>query len=87
MGAFDRAAKYAAQTEPIAVVDRLLRDTGHFFTFGSWCESQPQSKPDDDERIPDLVASLDEVRVPPRKWLLVMEFQAQTDESKLRVTL
>jgi len=87
MGVFDQAARFAAQSEPFAVVNRLVRDLGNSFTFTGWVEPRSSSLPGEDERVADLIAVLAEATEPPLTWFLIVEFQAQTDEKKLRVLL
>jgi len=87
MGAFDQAARYAAHTEPIAVIDRLLRDEVEELTFSTWFEPRAQSSPGDPERVADLIAILDDPEYPKWPWFMILEFQAQVNATKLRVML
>jgi hypothetical protein len=85
MGAFDQAARFAAQANPDAVVRRVLAPTGTFLPFREWLETRTIPLPGGPNRTADLVAALDEPTGQPA--LLVLEFQSRHDPDKLDVTL
>jgi hypothetical protein len=85
MGAFDQAARFAAQADPQTVVRRALLPTGLAFTFREWLDTRTIPLPGGPDRTADLVAALDVEASQP--VLLVIEFQSQHDPEKLDVTL
>src|SRR5688572_4272030 len=87
MGAFDQAARYAAQADPDAVVGRALAPTGVALRFRDWLDTRALPLPGGPDRTADLVAALDDPATADRPALLVLEFQAQVDPDKLDVTL
>jgi hypothetical protein len=87
MGAFDQAARFAAQADPEAVLRRVLAPTGVALRFRDWLDTRTLPLPGGPDRIADLVAALDDPAAPDRPALLVLEFQAQHDPDKLDVTL
>jgi hypothetical protein len=87
MGVFDQAARYAAETEPEAVVNRVLAEFPGRFRFHEWRDTRTTPRPGETERTADRVAALTEATIPQQPWLLILEFQAQHDPDKLDVTL
>jgi hypothetical protein len=87
MGAFDQAARYAAQAAPEAVIHRVLSPTGTPLHFRDWYDTRALPLPGGPDRTADLVAALEDAGHPDRPALLVLEFQAQVDPDKLDVTL
>ncbi len=85
MGAFDQAARFAAQSDPNAVVQRVLVPTGVLLPFREWLDTRTIPLPDGSDRIADLVAALDDPTGQP--VLVVFEFQSRHDPDKLDVTL
>jgi hypothetical protein len=85
MGAFDQAARHAAQAAPEAVIRRLLSPS-LLWRFREWLDTHTLPLPGGPDRTADLVAALDDPASSP-PWLLVFEFQAQHDPDKLDVTL
>lgn len=86
MGAFDQAARFAAQADPEAVVRRVLVPTGLSLSFRGWLDTRTIPLPGGPDRTADLVAALDDPKVG-SPWLLIFEFQAQHDPNKLDVLL
>ncbi len=62
MGAFDQAARYAAQADPEAVVRRVLAPAGVPLRFRAWLDTRAIPLPGGPERTADLVAALDDPR-------------------------
>lgn len=87
MGVFDQAARYAAQADAGVVTARLLAGSGLALVFREWLDTRTLPMPGGADRTADLVAALDDPTAPDSPWLLVLEFQAQTDADKLDVTL
>jgi hypothetical protein len=87
MGAFDQAARYAAQTVPEVVTQRLLLGCGTSLVFREWYDTRAMPLPRGPDRTADLVAQLDNLTIPEQPWLLIIEFQAQVELDKLDVTL
>lgn len=85
MGAFDQAARFAAQADPEAVVRRVLVPTGVSPSFREWLDTRTIPLPGGPDRTADLVAALDAPTGQP--VLLVFEFQSRHDPDKLDVTL
>jgi hypothetical protein len=85
MGVYDQAAQFAAQSEPEAVVRRVLVPSGAALSFREWLDTRTLPLPGGPDRTADLVAALeDQAGVPS---LMVFEFQSQHDPDKLDVTL
>ncbi len=87
MGAFDQAARYAAQAVPDVVIRRLLAGSGTTLLFRDWYDTRSLPLPRGPDRTADLVAQLDNPTAPEQPWLLIIEFQAQVELDKLDVTL
>jgi hypothetical protein len=87
MGAFDQAARYAAQADPEVVVRRVLRDVNTALHFRGWVDTRMTPPPGQRDRTADRVAELVVDTAAERPWLLVFEFQAQHDPDKVDVTL
>ncbi len=87
MGAFDQAARYAAQADAVVVPARLLAGSGVALAFREWLDTRTIPLPGGPDRTADLVAALDDPAAPDSPWLVVLEFQAQVDADKLDVTL
>lgn len=87
MGAFDQAARYAAQADATVVPARLLAGSGLALAFREWLDTRTIPLPGGPDRTADLVAALDDSAAPDSPWLIVLEFQAQVDADKLDVTL
>ena len=85
MGAFDQAARFAAQANPDAVVRRVLAPTGANLPFREWLDTRTIPFPGGPNRTADLVAALDDPVGQPA--LVVFEFQSRHDPEKLDVTL
>ncbi len=85
MGAFDQAARFAAQADPEAAVRRVLALCGAALPFREWLDTRTIPLPGGPERTADLVAALEDQAGEPS--LLVFEFQSQHDPDKLDVTL
>jgi hypothetical protein len=85
MGAFDQAARYAAQADPEAVVRRVLSPTGVALRFREWLDTRTIPLPGGPDRIANLVAALDDPAG--QGWLLILEFQSEHDPDKMDVTL
>ncbi len=85
MGAFDQAARFAAQADPITVVGRTLAPTGLVLPFREWLDTRTIPLPGGPDRTADLVAALDDPAGQP--VLLILEFQSQHDPDKLDLTL
>jgi hypothetical protein len=85
MGAFDQAARFAAQADPQAVVRRVLVPTGAALPFREWLDTRTIPLPGGPDRTADLVAALDDPTG--HSVLVVFEFQSQHDPDKLDVTL
>ncbi|VTU00618.1 unnamed protein product [Gemmataceae bacterium] len=83
MGAFDQAARFAAQADPAAVLGQLAAAAD--LTFREWLDTRTIPLPGGPDRTADLVAALDAPTGGPA--LLVLEFQSQHDPNKLHVTL
>jgi hypothetical protein len=86
MGAFDQAARFAAQADPEAVVRRVLASSGLTLPFRSSLDTRPIPFPGGPDRTADLVAALD-AAASDQPWLMILEFQSQHDPDKLDVTL
>jgi hypothetical protein len=87
MGAFDRAARYATQSESIAVIGRILRIAGRDLRFREWIDTRATPKPEERDQTADRVAVLDDPAAPARPVLLLLEFQAEHDPDKIDDTL
>lgn len=85
MGAYDQAARFAAQADHDAVVRRVLRPTKLDLPFREWLDTRTVPPPGGPDRIADLIAALDRPSGEP--VLLVLEFQSEHDPEKLDVTL
>lgn len=85
MGAYDQAARFAAQADPHAVVRRVVEPTGAALRFREWIDTRTIPLPGGPDRTADLVAALDDPGGGPA--LLILEFQSQHDPDKLDVTL
>jgi hypothetical protein len=85
MGVYDQAARFAAQSEPAAVVRRLLAPSGAALVFRQWLDTRTLPLPGGPDRTADLVAALQDPAGTPS--LVVCEFQSQHDPDKLDVTL
>ena len=85
MGAFDQAARFAAQADPDATVRRALASTGVALLFREWLDTRTIPLPGGPNRTADLVAALDDPAGQPA--LVVFEFQSRHDPDKLDVTL
>ncbi len=85
MGAFDQAARFAAQADPHAVVMRVLVPTGTALPFREWLDTRTIPLPGGPDRTADLVAAVDDPTGQP--VLIVFEFQSRHDPDKLDVTL
>ncbi len=85
MGAFDQAARYAAQADPETVIQRELTPTGVRLPFRDWLDTRTLPLPGGPDRTADLVAALDDPAAQEQPWLFVLEFQIDPD--KLEVTL
>ena len=58
MGVFDRAALFAAATDPHAVIRRLLAGQGAGLTFREWLDTRTTPLPGDRDLTADRVAAL-----------------------------
>jgi hypothetical protein len=87
MGVFDQATRFATDTNPQAVVDRLLRGKGVFWQFREWADTRMLRWPGNADRTADQVAALYYPAAADSPWLMVLEFQAQVDPDKMDVTL
>jgi hypothetical protein len=85
MGAFDQAARFAAQADPNAVVRRVTEPVGVPMPFREWLDTRTIPLPGGPDRTADLVAAVDDPTGQPA--LLVFEFQSRHDPDKLDVTL
>jgi hypothetical protein len=85
MGAFDQAARFAAQADPQAVIRRVLAPSGAALSFREWLDTRTLPLPRGPDRTADLVAALEDPAGEPS--LLLLEFQSQHDPDKLDVTL
>ena len=85
MGVYDQCARYAARSDPEAVVQRLLRSTMSNLVFVDWFDTRSLPKPDSPERIADLIAILDNSQRPNARWLIVFEFQSKPNRDKIYV--
>ncbi len=85
MGAYDQAARFAAQADPEAVVRRVLVPTGLALPFHEWLNTRTIPLPGGPDRTADLVAAVDNPTGQP--VLVVFEFQSRHDSDKLDVTL
>jgi len=85
MGAFDQAARFAAQADPDAFVRKVLGPTGFALPFREWLDTRTIPLPGGPDRSADQVAALDDPAGPGA--LLILEFQSRHDPDKLDVTL
>ena len=67
MGAFDQAARFAAQASPDAVIRRVLMPTGLTLPFREWLDTRTIPLPGGPKRTADLVAQRYSERT--RAWL------------------
>jgi hypothetical protein len=86
MGVFDQAARFAAKSHPEVVPGLRLISSGLRLRFREWIDTRSLPLPGGPDRTADLVAALDDQARPDKPWLVVLEFQAQTDADKLDVT-
>jgi hypothetical protein len=88
MGAFDRAARYATQSESITVIGRLLRIARRDVCFREWIDTRTTPKPEERDQTAEVaVPVLDDPRAPARPVLFLLEFQAEHDPDKIDDTL
>src|SRR5260370_9627135 len=87
MGILDQAARYAAQADAEAVVNRVLRGVSASLRFRAWVDTRTTPRPGQRDRTADRVAELVADGSPDRPWLLIFEFQTHHDPDKLDVTL
>jgi hypothetical protein len=87
MGIYDQAARWAANTAPSVVAARLQRQQQTRLRFLELGESRTTPSPGGLDRTADRVFVLMDEDAPQQPWLLVAEFQARHDESKLDTTL
>src|SRR4051812_18807550 len=83
MGVYDRAARQAAEAEPLFVVRRLAELAQMNGQFAEWTQTQTTPRPAERDQTADRVAVLREVDHPDRLWLAVLEFQAQHAPGKI----
>ena len=86
MGVFDQAARFAAQAHPEVIPCGRLEKAGLSLRFREWIDTRSLPLPGGPDRTADLVAALDDP-VAEQPWIIIVEFQAQVDETKLDVTL
>lgn len=86
MGAYDQAARFAAQADPEFVVHRVLAATGAALRFREWLDTRTIPLPGGPDRVADLVAALDDPTTD-HPALLILESQSRHDPDKLDVTL
>ncbi len=87
MGLFDQAARYACRTQSEVVAKRLLRPVRERWQFGQFHDTRTSPLPGQRDRTVDSVLALDNLDGPGNPFLIILEFQAQHDEDKLRTTL
>ena len=85
MGAFDQAARFAAQADRHAVVRRVLVPVGVALPFRTWLDTRTIPRPGGPDRTADLVAAVDDPTGQPAS--VVFEFQSRHDADKLDVAL
>ena len=83
MGAYDQASRRATQEEPLAVCARLGELAKMRWRFVSWAETQTAPAPEGRDQTADRLAMLEDLGVPGRLWLGVMEFQSRHEPDKL----
>lgn len=86
MGAYDQAARFAAQVDPDAVVRRVLQPALAPLQFREWLDTRTIPLPGGPDRIADLVVALEDAETL-QPALLILEFQSRHDPDKLDVTL
>src|SRR5215468_7755371 len=87
MNDFDQTSRFIAETEPQALVDRLLRESGLSLLFGRWFPTRTIPRLRSPERDADSVAELTDPARPDRHYLMVIEFQGRPEPHKIRVLL
>ena len=86
MGAFDQAARFAAEADPEAVLRRVLASSRLTLSFGGWLDTRAIPFPGGPDRTADLVAAIGDLKSE-QPWLMIFEFQSQHDPDKLDVIL
>ena len=87
MNDFDQAARFVAEMDPQGTLDRLLDGSGLRLRFCRWFPTNTVPRLQSPEREADNVAECDDLDVPSRRWLVVIEWQSRPDKAKLRTLL
>jgi hypothetical protein len=83
MGVYDQASRRATQAEPLAVVARLGELARLHWRFQDWTQTQTTPRVEGRDQTADRVAVLEDLDVPGRLWLALLEFQSRHEPDKL----
>src|SRR6188508_387790 len=83
MNVYDKASRRAAHYEPLATFARLGELAKLRWRFVDWTQTQATPKVEGRDQTADHAAVLEDLDVPGRLWLALVEFQSRHEADKL----